>query len=128
MAHKLRGNMAKSTDERIAEMTFVSVYPHYVTKAEKKGRTIEELNTILCWLTGLDAQALQQTLDQSLTFEQLFAQAQVPDEAHLIKGSICGVKVQDIENPLTQKVRYMDKIVDELAKGKSLEKIMKKDQ
>lgn len=118
--------MAKSTDERIAEMTFVSVYPHYVTKAEKKGRTIEELNTILCWLTGLDAVALQTTLDNSLTFEQLFAQASVPEEAHLIKGSICGVKVQDIENTLTQKVRYMDKIVDELAKGKSLDKIMKK--
>ena len=115
-----------SHDERIASMSFASVYPHYVTKVEKKGRTVAELHEVIRWLTGYDDKALQQHIDQKSTFEAFFKAARLNPHAHLITGLICGYRVEDIENPLTQQVRYLDKLVDELAKGKALEKILRK--
>lgn len=112
-------------DERIAKMTFSSVYPHYVTKVEKKGRTRQELHQIISWLTGFDEPSLQSLIDNKATFEEFFEQANLNPNAKLITGLICGYRVEEIENPLTQQVRYLDKIVDELAKGKKLEKIMR---
>jgi hypothetical protein len=115
-----------SQDERIASMTFASVYPHYVAKVEKKGRTIAELNEVIRWLTGYDDKAVQKHIDQKSSFENLFKSAKLNPHAHLITGLICGYRVEDIKNPLTQKVRYLDKLVDELAKGKTIEKILRK--
>lgn len=115
----------KTHDERIAEMTFASVYPHYLTKVEKKGRTKEELHQVIEWLTGFDEQKLQAQIEAKSTFEIFFQQATLNPNAHLITGLICGYRVEEIENPLTQKVRYLDKIVDELAKGKKIEKILR---
>jgi hypothetical protein len=118
--------MASSTahhDARIAQMTFASVYPHYVTKVVKKGRTEAELRTVISWLTGMDDAAIDAHLQAKTTFENFFVAASLHTNASQIKGLICGYRVEDIENPLTQKVRYLDKVVDELAKGKSLEKI-----
>lgn len=115
----------KTHDERIAEMTFTSVYPHYLNKVEKKGRTKEELHQVIEWLTGFDDQQLQVYIDNKVTFEIFFQNADLNPNAHLITGLICGYRVEEIENPLTQKVRYLDKLVDELAKGKKLEKILK---
>lgn len=112
-------------DERIAKMTFASVYPHYITKVEKKGRTTEELVQVIEWLTGFDAQKLQELIDQKDTFETFFEKATLNPNAHLITGLICGYRVEEIENPLTQKLRYMDKLVDELAKGRKMEKILR---
>jgi len=112
-------------DERIAKMTFASVYPHYVTKVEKKGRTKEELHEVLTWLTGFDEKAIQKHIEKKSTFEQFFKAAKINKNAHLITGVICGYRVEDIENPLTQKTRYLDKLVDELAKGKKMEKILR---
>ena len=112
-------------DERIAAMTVSSVYPHYVAKVEKKGRTKTELNQIIGWLTGFSEKKLNQLLAQKVTFTDFFAQAKLPANADKIKGVICGYRVEEIENPLTQKVRYLDKVVDELAKGWPLEKIMR---
>ena len=112
-------------DERIAAMTVSSVYPHYVAKVEKKGRTKTELNQIIGWLTGFSEKKLNQLLDQKVNFTQFFAQAKLPANADKIKGVICGYRVEEIENPLTQKVRYLDKVVDELAKGWTTEKIMR---
>lgn len=112
-------------DERMAKMTFASVYPHYVTKVEKKGRTKEELHAVIEWLTGFDEKKLQKLIDEKVTFEKFFQQAKINPNAHLIKGVICGYRVEEIENPLTQQVRYLDKLVDELAKGKKMEKIMR---
>ncbi len=112
-------------DERIAKMTFASVYPHYVTKVEKKGRTLEELHQVIEWLTGFDAEKLQKQIDNKATFEAFFAAATLNPNATLITGSICGYKVQEITNPLTQQVRYLDKLVDELAKGRKMEKILR---
>jgi hypothetical protein len=112
-------------DERMAKMTFASVYPHYVTKIGNKGRTIEELHKVINWLTGFDENKLQELIDTNATFETLFEKATLNPNAHLIKGAICGYKVEEIENPLTQKVRYMDKLVDELAKGRKMEKILR---
>ena len=112
-------------DQRIAKMVFASVYPHYVAKVEKKGRTKEELHEVILWLTGMDKVQLQQLIDDKVTFEAFFQQATLNPNAHLISGSICGYKVEDIENPLTQKVRYLDKLVDELAKGRKMEKILR---
>lgn len=120
--------MATSTpehDERIAKMTFSSVYPHYVTKIEKKGRTREELHQVINWLTGFDDNRLQKCIDDRLTFEAFFQQATLNPDAHLITGVICGYRVEEIENPLTQRVRYLDKLVDELAKGRKIEKILR---
>lgn len=108
-------------------MAFASVYPHYIQKAEKKGRTKEELDTIICWLTGYDQNALQQHIDKKTDFESFFAQApQIHPNASKITGVICGYRVEEIEDPLMQKIRYLDKLIDELAKGKAMEKILRK--
>ena len=112
-------------DERIATMTFASIYPHYVSKVEKKNRTKEELHQVIEWLTGYDETQLQKQIDNEATFEQFFDQADLNANAHLITGVICGIRVEEIENPLTQKVRYLDKVVDDLAKGRKLEKILR---
>lgn len=110
-------------DAKIAAMTFSSVYPHYVTKVVKKGRTEEELLFVINWLTGFSSQTILELIHEKVTFETFFNRAQCNPNASLITGVICGYRVESIENPLTQKVRYLDKIVDELAKGKPLEKI-----
>jgi len=112
-------------DKRIAEMTFSSVYPHYVTKVEKKGRTEEELHEVITWLTGFTPKQLQKQIDDKVTFEEFFKRAKLNPNAKLITGVICGYRVEDIENPLTRKARYLDKLVDELAKGKKMEKILR---
>jgi hypothetical protein len=112
-------------DERIARMKFSSVYPLYLTKVERKGRTQAELDQVILWLTGFDEKQLQQTIKEELSFEAFFQKAQLHPNAHLITGVICGYRVEEIENPLTQKVRFLDKIVDELAKGKKMEKILR---
>lgn len=112
-------------DERIAKMTFASVYPHYLNKVERKGRTKEELHQVIEWLTGYNNKDLQSLIDKKLTFEEFFQEATLPANTHLITGLICGYRVEEIENPLTQKVRYLDKLVDELAKGKKMEKILR---
>lgn len=112
-------------DERIAKMTFASVYPHYVTKVEKKERTKEELHQVIEWLTGYDEKKLQQLIDEKATFELFFKNASLNPNAYLITGVICGYRVEEIENPLTQQIRYLDKLVDELAKGRKMEKILR---
>lgn len=112
-------------NERIAKLTFASVYPHYITKVEKKGRTKEELHQVIEWLTGFDDNKLQELINEKVTFEMFFKHAQINANAHLITGVICGYRIQEIENPLTQQVRYLDKLVDELAKGKKMEKILR---
>lgn len=112
-------------DARIASMKFSSVYPHYVTKIEKKGRTELELHEVIRWLTGFSDTQLREEIAGESTFEQFFERATVHPNAHLITGVICGYRVEDIENPLTQKTRYLDKLVDELARGKKLEKILR---
>ncbi len=112
-------------DERIAKMSFASVYPHYVAKVEKKGRTEEELHVVIKWLTGFDKSKLAGLIEDKATFRQFFEQATLNPNAKEIKGVICGYRVEEIQNPLTQQVRYLDKLVDELAKGKALEKIMR---
>ncbi|MGJ8591154.1 MAG: DUF2200 domain-containing protein [Aquaticitalea sp.] len=112
-------------DERIANMTFASVYPHYVTKVQKKNRTKEELHQVIEWLTGFSEKKLNELIDTKVTFEAFFEQASLHSNAHLIKGVICGYRVEEIANPLTQQVRYLDKLVDELAKGRKLEKILR---
>jgi hypothetical protein len=110
-------------DARMARMIFSSVYPHYVTKVEKKGRTKEELHHVIEWLTGFDDQAIQRLLEEKVTFQEFFQRARLNPNAGLITGAICGYRVEEIENPLTQRVRYLDKVVDELAKGRAVEKI-----
>ncbi len=110
---------------RFAKLTFVSVYPHYVTKVEAKGRTKEELHQVIRWLTGFDDQKLQELMDEKATFETFFAQADLNPNAQLITGTICGYRIEDIENPLTRQARYLDKLVDELAKGRKMEKILR---
>jgi hypothetical protein len=112
-------------DARIANLTFASVYPHYVTKVEKKGRTKEELHQVIEWLTGFDNKKLNQLIEEKVTFEQFFQRASMNPNAQLITGVICGYRVEEIENPLTQKTRYLDKLVDELAKGRKMEKILR---
>jgi hypothetical protein len=112
-------------DERMAKMTFASVYPHYLTKVEKKGRTKAELHQVIHWLTGYDEDSLKKLIEEKVTFEQFFGQAKLNDNAHLITGVICGYRVEEISNPLTKKVRYLDKLVDELAKGRKMEKILR---
>ena len=112
-------------DAKIAKMTFASVYPHYVTKVEKKGRTVEELHTVITWLTGFDEAKIQSLINEKVTFETFFQQANLHPNAPLIKGVICGYRIEEIETPLTQQVRYLDKLVDELAKGKKMEKILR---
>jgi hypothetical protein len=112
-------------NERIAKMTFASVYPMYVAKVEKKGRTKEELHQVITWLTGFDDGRLQELMDQKVTFETFFQTAALNPNASLITGMICGYRIEEIENPLTQQVRYLDKLVDELAKGRKMEKILR---
>ena len=112
-------------DERIAKMTFASVYPHYVTKVEKKGRTKQELNQVIEWLTGYHESKLCTIIEDKLTFNAFFENANLNPNAHLITGVICGYRVEEIGNPLTQQVRYLDKLVDELAKGRKMEKILR---
>lgn len=119
----------KETDkhnERIAKLTFASVYPHYITKVESKGRTKAELLQVIEWLTGFNEEKLQQLIDEKVTFETFFDRAELNPNAELIKGVICGYRIEDIENPLTKKARCLDKLVDELAKGKAMEKILRK--
>ena len=106
-------------------MLFASVYPHYVAKVEKKGRTKDELHEVIRWLTGYSDKMLEKHLKDQVTFEQFFKRAKLPPNAHLITGAICGYRVEEIENPLTQQVRYLDKLVDELAKGRKMEKIQR---
>jgi hypothetical protein len=113
-------------DERMAKMTFASVYPHYISKVEKKGRTKEELLQVIEWLTGYNAKKLQELMDEKVTFESFFRNAKLNPNAHQIKGVICGYRIEEIENPLTKQVRYLDKLIDELAKGKKMEKILRK--
>jgi hypothetical protein len=114
-----------SHDERMAQLTFASVYPHYVKKIESKGRTLDELNEVIQWLTGFDANKIQDLIDANVTFEDFFNQASLHPNANQVKGVICGYRIEEIQNPLTQKVRYLDKLVDELAKGRKMEKILR---
>ena len=112
-------------DEKIAKMTFSSVYPHYVNKVEKKGRTKEELHQVITWLTGFNDKQIQKLIDDKATFEAFFRKAKLNPNAHLITGVICGYRIEEIETPLTRQARYLDKLVDELAKGKKMEKILR---
>ena len=113
-------------NKRVAKMTFASVYPHYITKVEKKGQTIDELHEVLEWLKGFDAAKIKQLVDEKVTIKGFFEQASINPHAHLIKGVICGYRIEAIDNELTWKVRYMDKLVDELARGCKMEKILRK--
>ncbi|MBZ0203026.1 MAG: DUF2200 domain-containing protein [Ignavibacteria bacterium] len=110
---------------RIAKMIFASVYPRYIAKVESKGRTKKELNQVIEWLTGFDNKKLNELIKKKVTFEEFFKRAKLNPNAHLITGVICGYRVEEIKNPLTQKVRYLDKLVDELAKGRKMEKILR---
>lgn len=112
-------------DERIAKMRFASVYPHYVTKVEKKQRTKEELNQVIFWLTGYSETQIEAQIKEKVSFEDFFNNATLNPNASLITGVICGYRIEEIENPLTQKVRYLDKLVDELARGRKMEKILR---
>ena len=112
-------------DGRIAKMSFASVYPHYVTKVEKKGRTKDELHQVIEWLTGYDLKKMEELIAEKATFETFFKKATLNKNAHLITGLICGYRIEDLENPITKQVRYLDKLVDELAKGRKMEKILR---
>lgn len=118
--------MKEANFERILKMSFASVYPHYVTKVEKKGRTKEELHKVIHWLTGYNEKMLQQHIEKKTDFKTFFTKAKINPNASLITGLICGYRVEDIEDPLMQQIRYLDKLVDELAKGKAMEKILRK--
>jgi len=115
-------------NERIAKMKFSSVYPHYVTKVEKKGRTKEELHQVIEWLTGFDKLKTQELIDEQVTFETFFKYAKLNPNAQLIKGVICGYRIEEIDNPLTQQVRFLDKLIDELAKGRKMDKILRENK
>ena len=119
MSHKL------SQDEKIAALTFASVYPLYVAKVERKGRREEELQQVITWLTGYSRDEIEQQINKRSNFQDFFANARLNDNASLITGTICGYRVEEIENALTQKVRYLDKLVDELSKGRAMEKILR---
>lgn len=118
-------NSANNQDERIAKMSFASVYPLYLSKVEKKGRTREEFHQVIEWLTGYDEKKLGDLIKAKVNFEEFFQKASINPNAHLITGVICGYRVEEIQNPLTQQVRYLDKLVDELAKGRTMEKILR---
>ena len=118
-------NYANNHDAKIAKLIFGSVYPLYVTKVEKKGRTKEELNQVIKWLTGYNDKKLQALIADKVTFEEFFAGATIHPNAHLITGVICGYRVEELKVPLTQQARYLDKLVDELAKGRKMEKILR---
>lgn len=118
--------MSSANNERIFRMPFASVYPHYVTKVEKKGRTKEELHTVIHWLTGYDEQGLAKVIGDKTDFRTFFAQApRLNPNVSKITGVICGVRVEEIDDPLMQQIRYLDKLVDEMAKGKAMEKILR---
>jgi hypothetical protein len=118
-------NKSGTHDQRIAKMSFASVYPMYLAKVENKGRTKEELHQVIMWLTGFDSSKLQELITENVTFESFFRHASLNPNASLITGVICGYRVEEIQDPLTQKVRYLDKLVDELAKGRKMEKILR---
>lgn len=113
-------------NERMAKIVFATVYPYYVAKVEKKGKTVAELHQIIEWLTGYSEAQLQQLINDKVTFKDFYGNATIHPNASLIKGVICGYRVEEIENPLTQQARYLDKLIDELAKGKSMDKILRK--
>ena len=118
----------KTTPEhnaKIAKLTFAAVYPLYIKKVNSKGRTIEELNEVISWLTGFNEKEMQELIKQNATFDIFFQKAKLHPNANLITGLICGYRIEELQNPLTQKVRYLDKLVDELAKGKKMEKILR---
>lgn len=115
----------KTNNTRVYKMSFAGVYPLYVQKVEKKGRTKEELDTVLCWLTGYTEKTLQKQIDKKVDLETFFAEAKLNPNASKITGVICGYRIEDIEEPLMKKIRYMDKLVDELAKGRKMEKILR---
>lgn len=119
-------NPTNEHNERIAKLTFASVYPHYLAKIEKKGRTKEELKEVIEWLTGFNVNEIERFIANKVTFKEFFENAIINPNSKLITGVICGYRVEDIENPLTQKVRYLDKLVDELAKGRKMDKILRK--
>jgi len=112
---------------RVAKLTFASVYPHYVSKVEKKGRTKEELHQVITWLTGYDDAKILKLNEGKVTFEEFFDGATLNPNAHLIKGIICGYRIEEIDNSLTRNVRYLDKLVDELAKGRKMDKILREE-
>ena len=112
-------------DQKIAKMTFASIYPHYVNKIEKKNRSKDELHKVIEWLTGFNFKVLEKFIEQNITFETFFMNATLNKNAHLITGTICGIKLEEIESPITKQVRYLDKLVDELAKGRELNKILR---
>ena len=112
-------------DQKIAKMTFASIYPHYVSKVEKKNRSKDELHKVIEWLTGFNFEELKKFIEQNITFETFFMNATLNENAHLITGTICGYKIEEIKNPITKQVRYLDKLVDELAKGKEINKILR---
>ncbi len=112
-------------NEQMAKMTFASVYPHYVNKVESKGRTKDELHQVIEWLTGLKHDQILKLIDERVTFEEFFNQAQLHPNAIKITGVVCGYRIEELENPITRKVRYLDKLVDELAKGKNMDKILR---
>jgi len=118
-------NNLDAHNQRIAKMTFASIYPMYLEKIEKKGRTKEELHQVITWLTALDDKKLQELIEENATFEVFFQRASLNPNASLITGVICGYRLEEIENPLTRQVRYLDKLVDELAKGRKMEKILR---
>jgi hypothetical protein len=118
-------NNSDTHNQRIAKMTFASVYPMYLAKVEKKGRTKEELDQVIEWLTGFDNKMLQELIKDHVTFETFFLKASINPNAQLITGLICGIRVEEIKDPLTQQVRYLDKLVDELAKGRKMDKILR---
>ncbi len=115
----------RSHDEQIAQLTYAEIYPHYLAKIEKKGRTKEELHQVIEWLTGYNEKKLNKLSEENMTFAQFFQHATLNPNAHLITGVICGYRVEEIEKPLTQQVRYLDKLVDELAKGRKIVKIIR---
>jgi hypothetical protein len=118
-------NTSSAQQQRIAKMTFASVYPMYVAKVEKKGRTKAELHQVIEWLTGFDNKKLQALIKEGATFETFFQRASLNPNVHLITGVICGYRLEEIEDPLMRQVRYLDKLVDELAKGRNMEKILR---
>lgn len=118
-------NNSDTHHQRMANMTFATVYPLYVAKVEKKGRTKEELHQVIEWLTGFNNKRMQELIKEKVTFETFFQYALLNPNAHLITGTICGYRIEEIENPLTKRVRYLDKLVDELAKGRKMEKILR---
>ena len=115
-------------NNRIAQMTFASFYPHYLSKVQKKGRTKEEMHHVIEWLTGFDELKLLEFIDKKVTFEKFFQSANLNPKANLIKGTICGYRIEEIENQLTKKVKYLDMLIDELAKGRKMEKILREEE